>query len=402
MKIIEVNSGNYGSTGNIMKNIAVAAENAGHEVFCFCAKSRTSLRVNNGKKVEYIGTILGRKLHVWLSNICCVNGCLSVFDTLKFIKRIDQINPDVIHLHNIHNAYINIPLLINYIKKKNLRVLWTLHDCWSFTGHCAYYDLIECSKWINGCEKCPAKYSYPSTKIDDSKINYRRKKIWFTSIDIKLITPSKWLAGEVKKSFLKNQDVIVINNGIDLDRFKPIYSNILEKYNCKEKIILLGVALGWGKRKGLDAFIQLAERLDSRFQIVLVGTTETDIEKLPASVITIPRTESIEELAQIYTSASIFVNPTMEENFPTVNLEALACGTPVLTYSTGGAAEMLTAETGIVVQRGNVDALEKAIYKFASGEISFDRNNCRKQAEKYSLDEMTSKYISLFESYNHS
>lgn len=402
MKIVEINSGSFGSTGSIMKNIATAAENAGHEVYCFCAKSRSSLRVKNGKNVEYIGTILSRNIHFGLSIIFPVNGCLSVIDTLRFIYRMKQIEPNVIHLHNIHNCYINIPLLVRYIKKNNLRVIWTLHDCWSFTGHCAYYDLIGCNKWITGCANCPAKFSYPSTIIDDSKTNYRRKKKWFTVIDMTLITPSEWLAGEVKKSFLKKHNTIVVNNGIDLNRFRPISSNIREQYNCKEKIILLGVALGWGKRKGIDTFVQLADRLDNRFQIVLVGISKADVVSLPTSIITISRTESIDELAKLYTTADVFVNPTMEENFPTVNLEALACGTPIVTFDTGGSAEMLTEETGIVIQKGDVDALERAILKIADGDIRFDRNKCRKQAEKYSLDEMNSKYVALFESLYHS
>lgn len=396
MKIVEINSGNFGSTGTIMNNIAKKAADRGYEVFEFYAKSRTSKRKNEDKR-HFIGTILGRRLHIGISQYLPLNGCLSIVDTMVFVKKLKRIRPNLIHIHNIHNGYINIPILMRYIKKNNIKVVWTLHDCWGYTGHCAYYDMSRCLKWKKGCEKCPALNSYPKTYFDDSKKNYRRKKKWFTSIKVTLVTPSKWLENEVKQSFLKKQKCIVINNGIDLDTFKPYKSDFREKYNCTDKFIVLGVALGWGERKGLNFFKRLAEELDDNYKVVLVGTTEADVNKLPDNVLTIARTENAVELAKIYSAANVFVNPTMEENFPTVNIESLACGTPVITFNTGGSSEMLSTETGIVVERGNYTELIHAIKKVHNNRDQYVSKVCVEQAAIYSKNNMSDNYVKLFD-----
>ena len=396
MKIVEINSGNFGSTGTIMHNIARNAIEEGYVVYTFYGKSRTSIK-KNPEKGNFIGSILGRRFHIQISRFLPLNGCLSIVDTLIFIKKLKKINPDLIHLHNIHNGYINIPILMNYIKKNNIKIVWTLHDCWSFTGHCAYYDMSECQKWKDGCNRCPALKTYPKTYFDDSKNNYRRKRKWFTSVELTLVTPSKWLSDEVKKSFLMNQKCLVINNGIDLEVFRPYTSDFRERNHCNEKFIILGVALTWGDRKGLNYFKRLASELGEKYKIVLVGTTEDNIKNLPSNVLAISRTENAIELAKIYSVADVFVNPTMEENFPTVNIEALACGTPVITFDTGGSSEMISNKTGIVVERGNYLELVEAINYLYENRNQFIADTCVEQAAKYSKKNMSNEYIRLFD-----
>ena len=395
MKLVEINSGNFGSTGTIMNNIAHSAYEEGYDVYTFYGKSRTAIE-KNPERGNFIGTILGRNFHIQISQFVPLNGCLSIVDTFFFVHKLKKIKPDLIHVHNLHNGYINIPIFMNYVKKNNIKIVWTLHDCWSFTGHCAYYDMSQCKKWKNGCNKCPALSTYPKTYVDDSKNNYRRKKKWFTSVELTLVTPSKWLLNEVKKSFLKYQKCLVINNGIDLEIFKPYESKFREIKQCEGKFIILGVALTWGERKGLDYFIRLASEFGEKYKVVLVGTTEEDIKRLPTNILAISRTENAVELAKIYSAADVFVNPTMEENFPTVNIEALACGTPVITFNTGGSSEMISNKTGISVERGNYLELIKAINYLYENRNQFTSAACVERATKYTKKNMCEEYIRLF------
>ena len=268
-------------------------------------------------------------------------GFASKHATKKLLKFLDKINPDIVHLHNIHGYYLNIELLFNYLKEKQIRVIWTLHDCWSFTGQCAFFDYVGCDKWQTECKNCPMLSEYPKSFVDSSKWNYQKKKELFTGLNITLVTPSKWLASLVKNSYLKVYDVKVINNGIDLNVFKPTPSNFREKYCLKDKKMILGVAGVWDRRKGLNDFIELSKLLDDNYVIVLVGLNDKQLDLLPHNIIGIKRTENQQELAGLYTTADVFFNPTYEDNYPTVNLESLACGTPVITYDTGGSPEFV-------------------------------------------------------------
>ena len=362
MKIFQINGGVFGSTGKIMFDIAETARQEGHEVLCAAPITSTNRNKQPGQPYLKIGSFYGRCLNVLLTRLTGCEGCFAVLPTLQLLKQIDQFQPDVLHIHSIHNSYLNIPMLFRYIKRNNTRVVWTLHDCWAFTGHCAHFDMIGCDKWKTGCRNCPQYQSYPKTYWDNSRIMYVLKQKWFRGVqDLTIVTPSHWLAGIVKQSFLGHYPVKVIHNGIDLSVFQPRESDFRKRYGCEEKIVLLGVAFGWGKGKGLDVFVELGERLDDRYQIVLVGTDEQVEKELPQSIIAIRRTQNQQELAEIYTTADVFVNPTREDNYPTVNMEALACGTPVITFNTGGSPEMLDEACGAVVGKDDVDALEKQI-----------------------------------------
>jgi len=396
MKIIEINSCNIGSTGKIMLGIAEMPYKDENYIYLAYPDSRT----NRAKRKQ--GDILicrrfSRNIHLKLAQITGKNGKYSFFATKKFIKKLDGIKPDVIHLHNIHGWYINIPLLFNYIKKNNIKVVWTLHDCWAFTGHCPHFTMVKCDKWKTGCYKCPQYKEYPQSFFDNSKKMYKLKKEWFCGIkNLTIVTPSKWLADLVKQSFLKDYPVQVINNGIDLSVFKPTESNFRERYNIPaEKYILLGVAFGWGMKKGLDVFIELSKRLPDNYQIVLVGTNDKTDKQLPKNIISIHRTQNQAELAEIYTAADLFVNPTREEVLGLVNVEALACGTPVLTFRTGGSPECVDDTCGSVVDCDDIDALESEIKRICT-ERPYSQDACLTRSKHFDMNERFQEYIELY------
>jgi glycosyltransferase involved in cell wall biosynthesis len=286
-------------------------------------------------------------------------------------------------------------VLFNFLKKYKKPIFWTFHDCWPFTGHCAHFTVEKCQKWLDGCYACNQKNKYPySWFFDRSKGLYKKKKDLFTSLDeLTIITPSQWLKGLVKQSFFKNYPVEVINNGIKLDVFKPTYGNIKKHYNINERKILLGVSSVWSYYKGLDVFCELYRRLDStKYQIVLVGTDENVEKNLPDGIISIRRTTNQSELAELYTCADVFVNPTREDNYPTVNMEAIACGTPVVTFNTGGCAEIVTEQCGAVVYSNTVDEMVEKIYEVI-GNRDFYINGCRSRANDFEEKKCFDKYV---------
>lgn len=395
MKIVQINSYNHGSTGSIMLGIARTARENGMECVTTCPDGR-SMRGRNLTDHMFIGTRLGRNLHIKLAEISGQNGCFSLLDTRRFLKKLDELKPDVVHLHNLHNCYINLPMLFRYLKKRGIRVIWTLHDCWAFTGKCPHFQLVQCERWKTGCYRCPQLRSYPTAYVDTAKSLWRRKKKWFTSLDgLTIVTPSHWLAGLVKQSFLGNYPVKVIHNGIDLNVFSTTDSGFRKKCGLEGKKILLGVAFAWEERKGLDVFIELARRLDESYQIVLVGTNEEVDRLLPSNILSIHRTHDQRELAGIYSVADVFVNPTREDTFPTVNLEALACGTPVVTFETGGSPECVDDRSGSVVPCDDVDALEREIVRICA-ESPFTAEACKARGALFDRKECFSRYIALY------
>jgi glycosyltransferase involved in cell wall biosynthesis len=303
----------------------------------------------------------------------------------------------VIHLHNLHGWFINLPLLFRYIKKHDIPVIWTLHDCWSFTGHCPYYDMVNCDRWRTGCHHCSQFRRYPGTWFDYSATMFRKKRRWFTGVKhMTVVTPSKWLADQVQCSYLGDYSVKVINNGVDLQVFQQDGADIRQRLQIDGKYMILGVAYEWDARKGLDVFTALAQRLGPDYRIVLVGTDERVDAQLPKEIISIHRTQNQRELAQLYSAADVFVNPTREENFPTVNMEALACGTPVVTFATGGSPEIIDEHCGIAVPKNDEQALENAIRRICQ-ERSFTPEACRRRAGEFTQERFTAEYMDLYE-----
>lgn len=353
MKVLMINSVcGIRSTGRICTDIAETLEAQGHT--CRIAYGRESVPEKYAKYAVRIGSDLGVKTHAALSRAFDDAGFHSRRATKRFIKWVKAYDPDVIHLHNIHGYYLHIGELFKYLKTCGKKIVWTLHDCWAFTGHCPYFDFIGCEKWKTGCYACSQKKKYPASLLcDRSRKNYALKKRLFTGVkNVTLVTPSEWLAGLARQSFLGEYPVEVVRNGIDLNAFKPTASDFKARHGLADKKILLGVASVWDERKGFADFLKLAERLDDRYRLVLVGLSEAQIARLPQNAIGIARTNSVQELAEIYTAADAFLNFTYEDNYPTVNLEAQACGTPVITYRTGGSVE--SVPSGNVVEKGDI------------------------------------------------
>ena len=347
------------STGRICTDLAAALEAHGHEVKI--AYGREEVPEKFQKYAVRIGTDLDVRLHGLKARLLDGCGFGSKKATERFVEWIKEYDPDVIHLHNIHGYYINIEILFDYLRTCEKKIIWTLHDCWAFTGHAAYCEAAGCEKWINGCFNCPKKGDYPKSYIDNSKNNWIKKMQLFTGIEaLQIVTPSMWLSDMVKESILSEYPVTVIHNGIDTSVFKPTKSEIRNKLGLKGKKIVLGVAALWEPRKGLNDFYRLSKMLSDKFCIILVGLSKNQIARLPKKIIGIERTNSAEELAELYSEADVYVNPTYEDNYPTTNLEAIACKTPVVTYDTGGSAES-AALFGGVVKKGDIDGLYKSV-----------------------------------------
>lgn len=388
VKLLQVNSVcGYGSTGRIAADLARAAEKDGF--LCKIAYGRGT--APDDCDTIRIGSEIGVRLHGVLSRISDKHGFYSTQATRAFLKEADAFSPDLIHLHNIHGYYVNIELLFEWLQSQNKPVVWTLHDCWAFTGHCAHFDRIGCEKWKTGCHTCPQKGEYPASMVfDRSAWNYAQKKRLFTSLEnLTIVTPSAWLGSLASQSFFKDTPVRVIENGIDLSVFHPVHDAPLSL--PKGKKIVLGVASVWTKQKGFDDLIALSELLDDSFSVVIVGVTQAQKDALPERVIGITRTNNAHELAALYTAAHAFVNPTYEDTFPTTNLEALACGTPVITYRTGGSPESIDDTCGIVVEQGNVKALADAVQSAA-----FSTEACVSRGKLYDKNERFLKYLSLY------
>lgn len=398
MRIVQINGGAKGSTGKIMMGIAEVARAQGHEVMC--ASPITTTNRDAGEDCGYyrIGTFNSRRVNVALARITGFNGCFAWFETYKLLKKIDEFKPDIIHLHNLHDSYINLPMLFSYIKKHNVPTVWTLHDCWAFTGQCPYFTIVKCDKWKVGCHNCPQYKEYPASLYDNTKKMWQLKKKWFTGVkNMTIVTPSEWLAGLARESYLKQYPIEVINNGIDLNVFKPTHSNFRERYEIPaEKHIILGVSFAWGYRKGLDCFVEIAEKLGEQYQIVLVGTDDEIDKNLPHNIISIHRTQNQKELAEVYSAADVFVMPTREENYPTVNMEAIACGTPVVTFDTGGSPEMLDDKTGIVVEANDIEATKKAIKDICEKKKCNDEEYIVAYSKKSDMKKRFAEYIELY------
>lgn len=395
MKVLQINSVcGIGSTGRIATDIHNILIEQGHQSYIAYGRDLPK----NCDNAIIIGNKIDNYTHVAKTRLLDKHGFGSKQATIEFIDKIKELDPDIIHLHNIHGYYINVEILFNYLKEASKPVVWTLHDCWSFTGHCAYFDYVGCDKWKIGCYSCPEKKAYPSSLIfDNSKNNYLNKKRIFTGVkNLTIVTPSQWLANLVQESFLNEYPVNVINNGIDLNTFRPNEGDFRKKFNLNGKFIILGVASVWDRRKGLKYFVELADKVSEDEVIVLVGLTEKQMNQIPENIIGITRTNNVEELVDIYSSADVFVNPTLEDNFPTTNLEALACGTAVITFDTGGSPESIDKITGIEIENRTSNQIYEVISKLRRS--PFRKNACVEKGKEFDKSKKFMEYVKLYES----
>lgn len=360
MKVFQINTCGNLSTGGLAVEIARGLIRRGDDSIVAYARNEIAQDVPCYK----IGNQFDVLFHAMMTRLTDRTGFFSKDATCKLIDEIKGYNPDIIQLHNLHGYYLNIQMLFDFLKEYQKPVVWTLHDCWAFTGHCAYFDYVQCEKWKAECYKCPNRLQYPKSFIDNASENYEKKKNLFTSVtNLTLVVPSVWLRERVEKSFLQSFPVKVVYNGIDLEQFNYEVKKMQfrQKNHIDDKIIILGVASVWSERKGLETFVQLSKRLTEPYRIVLVGLSAKQKKKLPPNIIGIERVESKKELAEIYADADIFLNPSKEETFGLTTIEALACGTYSIVLRDTACAEIAELNGGKVVD-GTIESIERAIY----------------------------------------
>ncbi len=398
MKVIQINTiANTGSTGRIAEQIGRQLIAAGHESYiAFGRRSQPGtselISLNDQK---------GQALHLLKTRLFDRHGFGSQRATRHLLEAIDRIQPDIIHVHNLHGYYVHIGLLFEYLKVKQIPVVFTLHDCWTFTGHCSHFESVGCTKWQTECHQCPNIKKYPASwGMDQSTRNFRDKKRLFTGLkNAVVVTPSNWLKKHVEASFLGEYPVKTIHNGVDVAVFYPDIALNRAQYGIADNMpFVLGVASTWTPSKGLKDFIQLRKLLPETLQIVLVGLTSEQIQILPPGITGIQRTENTRDLAALYGAALVLVNPTYADNFPSVNIEALACGTPVVTYETGGSPEAVLHPQSKVVKPGDISALAEAVLAIGHSLRFQDRAECRAVAEHYfDQDKQFQQYLTLYQ-----
>ena len=393
MKVLFVNVVcGVGSTGRIVTDLCAVLRTEGHS-FRVAYGYGTARGIAPEDSFRTVGKG-GYYAHNALSRLTDHAGFYSTAATRRLIRRIEEYDPDLIHLHNLHGYYLNVELLFDYLRRAGKPVIWTLHDCWPFTGHCAYFDAAGCDRWKSGCRDCTQLRSYPKCFLGgDVARNYARKKAAFCGVErLVFVTPSHWLAGLVGESFLGDYPVRVIHNGIDRTLFCPQESDLRRNHGWENRKLVLAVASEWNARKGMQDVFSLARKLGPDYQTVMVGVRKEQLSLIPPEVYPIRKTGSAAELAQLYAAADVLVNPTYEDNFPTVNLEALACGTPVLTYRTGGSVEAVDESCGIVVERGDVEAMCRAVPEA----LKLHREDARRRSRLFDREDRYRDYLSLY------
>lgn len=382
MKILQINSVyGFGSTGKIVENIHNKLVESNIESFVIYSRNND---YEDDRVFKYYSQF-GFLNHVIQGVIFDKHGLLSKKNTNNIINKIEEIKPDIIHIHNIHGFFCNYPMLFKYMKDNNIPIVWTLHDCWSYTGYCAYYDYNKCDEWKKGCKNCKYRNTYPYRILSNSINNYKLKKNLYSGLNVTLVTPSKWLSNEVSESLLCEKKCMVINNSVNLTDFHKTNNETLKKVKCIEnKQIYLAVANYWTNQKGFNEYLKLSKLLNDEEVLVMIGLNSKQIKKLPKNIIGVERV-SKEELCDWYSISNAFINLTLEDNYPTVNLEARSCKLPVFTYRTGGSTELVENEN-YICEKYDLDHMITIVRKYKDNTISDIRST-------YSMEK---KYIELY------
>ena len=401
------------STGRIMKEIGELAMANGWESYVAYSKGRDGLPGSTSIPVP-VGNKASVAWHGLQTRILDRHGLGSVLATKRFIEDIRRIRPDIIHIHNIHGYFLNYRILFDFLSHSGIQVIWTVHDCWLYTGHCYHYMYAGCDRWKTGCGHCPQRWKFPRSLLADrSARNFRDKRDAFCSMPedrLTIVPVSDWMRSEMSESFLKDYRFQVIHNGIDTDVFSPqpaLESEVRRCYGLGDRHVILGIASIWSEEKGLNDFVEMAAKLESDEVIVLVGMDRRQLDDvlsrcgrtaLGDRIVAVKRTADVHQLAGLYSTADVLVNPTWQDNYPTVNLEAISCGTPVVTYRTGGSIEAVAGDTGFVVEQGDIEGLVDAVRRVETlGKANF-MDACRSRAVKeFRKEDRYAEYIELYE-----
>ncbi len=400
-KLLQIDSClNMYSTGHITESIAKLALNRGWDCYIVHG-SRYVRRPSCMKDIQSVSKF-GEYIHFIESILFDNHGLASRRATRRVVEQIKQIKPDVIQLHCIHGYYLNYKILFEFLNSIKIPVIWTFHDCWAFTGHCAHFMSVGCYKWRDGgCFQCPLTGDYPKSIFDFSKRNYKLKKsLFMNNKNIHIVTVSKWLESVTRESFFSGKDIFTIYNGIDTKVFRPLDDNSLKKEMALEnKHVLVAAATSWSKYKGLFDYISLSSLFEDDVVFILIGLTDNQINSMPSNIVGLKRTSSALELAKYYSMADIVLNLSYQETFGLTTIEGMACGTPGIVYNTTASPELITSETGFIVEPGDINGVYHAITEILKkGKESYS-NACRARVQMlYDKDKIFSDYVDFYES----
>lgn len=394
--LLQINvDANNGSNGSIARDIGTIALSKGWK--SYIAYGRRHIPCDS--ELIRIGNDFDIRIHGILTRLFDLHGLGSILATKRFLRKVDKIKPDIVHLHNIHGYFINYKLLLEYLIINNIPIVWTFHDCWPFTGHCGHYVKYKCNKWKTHCEKCPGVHGYPiSLFLDRSYKTFELKKCLFTKPEILHVTTvSKWLSSEAKESFFSKYPIHVIYDGIDTDSFTNRPSDIRRRFGLEDKFILMSAAANWSNAKGWNDYIQLSHILPNDCVIMLIGVTETQKKSLPQNIIAVPRQEGKQKLAEFYSVADVLLSLSYMETFGMTTAEAMACGTPGISYNVTACPELITPETGLVVEPGNMNAILEAINTIKTNGKSYYSEACRKRVlENFDFKQVNKKFFDIY------
>ena len=394
------------STGRIVQEIGEVAMAHGWESYVAYSAGRDGDIACRSQKIP-VGGKADVAFHGLLTRLCDAHGLGSAAATRRLVREIERLAPDVIHLHNLHGYFLNYKILFEYLARCNTPVVWTVHDCWLYTGHCYYYSAVGCDRWQSHCHTCPQRRRFPASWfIDRSRRNFEDKRAAFTAMPadrLTIVPVSEWLWGEMARSFMGGYRYEVIPNGIDTEAFCPrdeaARRAVRDKYALGDRCVILAVASIWSPEKGLDDLIRMANMLRPDEVLVVVGADRKTAAKLPSQAVPVARTANVAELSELYATAAALVNPTWQDNYPTVNMEAIASGTPVVTYRTGGSVEAVTDGTGYVVPQGDVAGMLEQVRRIAAAGPGAFSDTCRQYAlAHFRKQDRYEAYIRLYES----
>ena len=388
---------NYGSTGRLAEDLGDVALKAGWKSYIAFGRE---FRPSHSELIR-IGSNFDIYAHVIKTRLFDRHGFGSKHATKKFIQQVNEIKPDVIQFQNVHGYYLNLPIILKYIVEKDIPLIWSLHDCWSMTGHCSHFALEGCEKWKTQCNKCPSIHGYPgSWGWDSSKQNYLEKKSLIKAVPrLTIVSGSEWLANIARKSYFKNRDILVIPDGIDTNIYSPKndVDDLRKLYGLESKFVIMASGTTWLPYKGLNDFAKLREELSDEYAIVLVGMQQKDIDALPQGLIGIPRTKTPEELARWYSMADCVMSLSRLESFGLTPVEGLACGTPAIVYNCTSTPELITPETGYVAEVGNIDDVKTKVETLRKIGKEKYKKHCREIAlAKYDKNVCYKEYLKLY------